>query len=249
MQFTVLDNSGLAQRNGSVTSHLRIGDGAHRHSPRIPNGDVDLVIGADPMVVAIPETLAKLGHGRSAVILNRFVAPNALFASDPDLDLSFDPMLQKVRPRADAERIMHLDATKHGQRHAGQFNRRQSAAGGLCVAERAHSAEWRTASCSAIDLNGTEVAMNRRAFGLGRIAAARPELVATWLRGHEVAPFPTRLGDLLADRMPRLTAWGPGRRAGPNGTGLWWPGGSGRGSCCRARMAACHARWRTSRPS
>ena len=46
--LTVLDNSGLAQRNGSVTSHLRIGDGANRHSPRIPNGDVDLVIGADP---------------------------------------------------------------------------------------------------------------------------------------------------------------------------------------------------------
>jgi indolepyruvate ferredoxin oxidoreductase len=66
----------------------------------------------------------------------------------------------------------------------------------------------------AISLNGTEVAMNRRAFGLGRIAAARPELVATWLRGHELAAIPDTLGDLLADRMPRLTAWaGPARGA------------------------------------
>lgn len=206
MQFTVLDNSGLAQRNGSVTSHLRIGDGAHRHSPRIPNGDVDLVIGADPMVVAIPETLAKLGHGRSAVILNQFVAPNALFARDPDLDLSFAPMLEKVRPRADAERIMQLDATKIASVMLGN-----SIGANLLLVGYA----WQTgliplgmdSIMQAIALNGTEVAMNRRAFGLGRIAAARPELVDIWLRGHEAAAIPDTLGDLLADRMPRLIAW------------------------------------------
>jgi indolepyruvate ferredoxin oxidoreductase len=206
MQFTVLDNSGLAQRNGSVTSHLRIGDGAHRHSPRIPNGDVDLVIGADPMVVAIPETLAKLGHGRSAVILNQFVAPNALFARDPDLDLSFAPMLQKVRPRADADRIMQLDATKIASVMLGN-----SIGANLLLVGYA----WQNgliplrmdSIMQAIALNGTEVAMNRRAFGLGRIAAARPELVDVWLRGHEAAAIPDTLGDLLADRMPRLIAW------------------------------------------
>jgi indolepyruvate ferredoxin oxidoreductase len=60
----------------------------------------------------------------------------------------------------------------------------------------------------AISLNGTEVAMNKRAFGLGRLAAARPDLVTDWLRGHELASIPDTLGDLLADRMPRLTAWG-----------------------------------------
>ena len=216
MQFTVLDNSGLAQRNGSVTSHLRLGDGAHRHSPRIPNGDVDLVIGADPMVVAIPETLAKLGHGRSAVILNRFVAPNALFAGDPDLDLSFDPMLQKVRPRADAERIMQLDATKIASVMLGN-----SIGANLLLVGFA----WQKgliplrveSIMRAIEMNGTEVAMNRRAFGLGRIAAARPELVTEWLRGHEAASIPDTLGDLLADRMPRLMAWaGPTR--GPQWT-------------------------------
>jgi indolepyruvate ferredoxin oxidoreductase len=215
MQFTVLDNSGLAQRNGSVTSHLRLGDGAHRHSPRIPNGDVDLVIGADPMVVAIPETLAKLGHGRSAVILNRFVAPNALFAGDPDLDLSFDPMLQKVRPRADADRIMQLDATRIASVMLGN-----SIGANLLLVGFA----WQSgliplrveSIMRAIELNGTEVAMNRRAFGLGRIAAAKPDMMAHWLRGHELVAIPDTLGDLLADRMPRLMAW-----AGPTRGAAW----------------------------
>ena len=206
-RLTVLDNSGLAQRNGSVTSHLRIGDGAERHSPRIPNGDVDLVIGADPMVVAIPETLAKLGHGRSAVLLNRFVAPNAQFARDPDLDLRFDPMLEKVRPRADADRIMQLDATRVASVMLGN-----AIGTNLLLVGYA----WQMgliplgldSIMQAIALNGTEVAMNKRAFGLGRIAAARPAMVGEWLRGHELAAIPDTLGDLLADRMPRLTAWG-----------------------------------------
>jgi indolepyruvate ferredoxin oxidoreductase len=210
--LTILDNSGLAQRNGSVTSHLRLGDGADRHSPRIPNGDVDLVIGADPMVVAIPETLAKLGHGRSAVLLNRFVSPNAAFANDPDLDLRFDPLLAKIRPRADAERMMHIDATRIAQVMLGT-----AVGANLLLVGYA----WQnglipiamTHIMRAIELNGTEVAMNARAFGLGRIAAARPDLIAVWLRGHEEVLVPDTLGDLLADRMPRLRAWGGARWA------------------------------------
>ncbi len=210
--LTVLDNSGLAQRNGSVTSHLRLGDGAERHSPRIPNGDVDLVIGADPMVVAIPETLAKLGHGRSAVLLNRFVSPNAMFARNADLDLSFDPLLAKVMPRADQERVMDIDATRIAQVMLGNavganlFLVGYAWQKGLMPLRVEHIER-------AIELNGTEIAMNKRAFGLGRIAAARPDLVALWLRGHEEVRIPDTLGDLLADRMPRLRAWGGDRHA------------------------------------
>jgi indolepyruvate ferredoxin oxidoreductase len=206
-RLTVLDNSGLAQRNGSVTSHLRIGDGAHRHSPRIPNGDVDLVIGADPMVVAIPETLAKLGHGRSAVLLNRFVAPNANFAHDPDLDLSFAPMLEKVRPRADTDRIMQIDATRIASVMLGNAIGTNLLLVGYAWQQGLIPLE-EASILHAIELNGTEVAMNRRAFRLGRIAAAHPDIMETWLRGQEMAIVPNNLGDLLADRMPRLTAWG-----------------------------------------
>jgi indolepyruvate ferredoxin oxidoreductase len=210
--LTVLDNSGLAQRNGSVTSHLRLGDGAERHSPRIPNGDVDLVIGADPMVVAIPETLAKLGLGRSAVLLNRFVSPNAMFARNADLDLSFDPLLARVMPRADQERVMSIDATRIAQVMLGNavganlFLVGYAWQKGLVPLQAEHIDR-------AIELNGTEVAMNKRAFGLGRIAAARPDLAALWLRGHEEVHIPDTLGDLLADRMPRLRDWGGDRWA------------------------------------
>jgi indolepyruvate ferredoxin oxidoreductase len=159
------------------------------------------------MVVAIPETLAKLGHGRSAVLLNRFVAPNALFAGNPDLDLRFDPMLEKVRPRADAGRIMQLDGTRIASVMLGNAIGTNLLLVGYAWQKGMIPLQLESIM-QAIALNGTEVAMNRRAFGLGRIAAEKPEMIETWLRGHELASIPDTLGDLLADRMPRLTAWG-----------------------------------------
>jgi indolepyruvate ferredoxin oxidoreductase len=112
-----------------------------------------------------------------------------------------------VRPRADAERIMQLDATRIASVMLGN-----AIGTNLLLVGYA----WQMgliplqldSIMQAIGLNGTEVAMNRRAFGLGRLAAARPEMVGEWLRGHDVASIPDTLGDLLADRMPRLTAWG-----------------------------------------
>lgn len=134
-----------------------------------------------------------------------------MFALNADLDLSFDPLLRKVMPRADQDRVMNIDATRIAQIMLGNavganlFLIGYAWQKGL-VPLRADSIE------RAIELNGTEVAMNKRAFGLGRIAATRPDLVAVWLRGHEEVHIPDTLGDLLADRMPRLRDWaGPGR--------------------------------------
>ncbi len=205
--LTVLDNTGLAQRNGSVTSHVRIGDAADRHSPRIPNGDVDLVIGADAMVVAIPETLAKLGHGRSAVVLNRFVAPNALFAREPDLDLALDPLLSRITACADQGRVITVDATGIATRLLGT-----SLGTNLFLVGYAWQKGFlpltQNAIVRAIELNGIAVAMNRNAFDLGRIAAARPDLIAAW-ENRDTAPAPAAtLDEFIAGRLAHITAWG-----------------------------------------
>jgi indolepyruvate ferredoxin oxidoreductase len=135
------------------------------------------------------------------------VAPNALFARDADLDLRFDPMLEKVRPHADAERIFALDATKIAGVMLGNTIGTNLLLVGYAWQRGLIPLRVETIM-RAIELNGTEAAMNKRAFGLGRIAAAKPELVALWLRGQEAAAIPDTLGDLLGDRMPRLTAWG-----------------------------------------
>lgn len=62
---------GMAQRGGSVFSHVRIGEGAH--SPMIPKGQADLIIGFEPgeTVRHIP----FLKKGGAVVVSGRPVMP------------------------------------------------------------------------------------------------------------------------------------------------------------------------------
>ena len=51
---SVLDITGLAQRNGPVTSHIRFSTGEElAHSTRIPEATADLVLAADLVVAEL----------------------------------------------------------------------------------------------------------------------------------------------------------------------------------------------------
>jgi indolepyruvate ferredoxin oxidoreductase len=47
LQFKFVDQKGLAQRNGSVTSHLSIYNKNKSHGPVVPNGSADIVVSPD----------------------------------------------------------------------------------------------------------------------------------------------------------------------------------------------------------
>ncbi|MBE6758269.1 MAG: pyruvate ferredoxin oxidoreductase [Ruminococcaceae bacterium] len=62
---------GMAQRGGSVVSHVRIGVGAH--SPRIPHGTADVLIGFEPAEAV--RALPYLKAGGTAVVCTAAVKP------------------------------------------------------------------------------------------------------------------------------------------------------------------------------
>ena len=62
---------GMAQRGGSVFSHLRLGDGTH--SPLIGKGEVDLIIGFEPGETV--RQLPFLKKGGAVVVSRRPVMP------------------------------------------------------------------------------------------------------------------------------------------------------------------------------
>ncbi len=62
---------GMAQRGGSVFSHLRIGDGVN--SPLIAKGEADLIIGFEPAETV--RHLPYLKKGGSAVVSSRPIMP------------------------------------------------------------------------------------------------------------------------------------------------------------------------------
>lgn len=204
---TVLDLSGLAQRNGAVTSHVRFaGSGEAGHAARIPQGAADLVIGCDPVVAASADTLSKMSRTATAVVFNRFVAPTSHFASNPDLDFNEAQLEQAMLGNADAARVFGFDAT------------------GIATAQLANAIganlmlvgyAWQKGFIplaldsleAAIRLNGTAVDLNLRAFELGRRAAVSPALLDSWSgRGVELAqPAAPTLAELVAQRSALLS--------------------------------------------
>ncbi|MDD3445007.1 MAG: indolepyruvate ferredoxin oxidoreductase family protein, partial [Zavarzinia sp.] len=110
---TVLDLSGLAQRNGPVTSHVRLTRGESTgHVPRIPEGRADVVLGCDLVVSASAESLSKMARSRTRVVYNSFVAPTSTFATNPNLDFSAGKLADVIASKVGDEALSGIDATK-----------------------------------------------------------------------------------------------------------------------------------------
>jgi len=93
-----LDVTGLAQKNGAVSCHVRVADDPGAlHATRIGDGAADLVLGCDIVVTTNHEHLPKLAAGRSTAVVNTHVAPTSDFASHADLDLRPDAMEEAIR--------------------------------------------------------------------------------------------------------------------------------------------------------
>ena len=75
---------GLAQRGGSVSVDVRIGD---YHAPMIPDGDADLVIGLEP--IEAERVLTRAGPGTKVIMSREKMAPVSLGIQGkeyPDVD-------------------------------------------------------------------------------------------------------------------------------------------------------------------
>jgi indolepyruvate ferredoxin oxidoreductase len=75
---TVLDMTGLAQKGGSVFSHIRIADRPEDlHAVRIATGEANAVIGGDLVVTASVDALAKMAVGTTHGVVNCFETPTS----------------------------------------------------------------------------------------------------------------------------------------------------------------------------
>lgn len=172
---SVLDVTGLAQRNGPVTSHIRIAASPDAlHATRIVRAD--LVIGSDIVVSASPAVLNILSPGHTRAIINNHVSPTSDFATNPDLNLSAGAMEEMIEARAGE--VEFIEANRIAYTLMGN-----EVAANLMLVGYAAQRGWLPISIPAIDraieLNGASVEMNRQALAWGRIAAAQPERLSS----------------------------------------------------------------------
>ena len=168
---STLDVAGLAQRNGPVTSHLRVANSpSDLHSTRIASGSADLIIGCDIVVTTGIESISKINKKHTNMVINSHVAPTSNFASNPDLDLSSARMIKGLKEIASPELMHIVNATKFATSLMGN-----SIAANLFLVGYAIQKGLFPISLSAIEraieLNGVSIDMNKESIYWGRLAA------------------------------------------------------------------------------
>ncbi len=82
---SALDMTGMSQKNGAVTSHVRIARSpADIHAQRIATGEADLILGCDMLTAGALDAISKTRPGRTVAVINTHQQPPGQFAQNPD---------------------------------------------------------------------------------------------------------------------------------------------------------------------
>ncbi|KFN44238.1 indolepyruvate ferredoxin oxidoreductase family protein [Arenimonas oryziterrae] len=193
---SVLDQTGLAQKGGAVTTHVRIAkEPADINAVRIAAGEVDLVLGCDMVVVNDYWALSKIRAERSHVVLNSYEAMPGTFTRNTELQFPANDIIGAVKTALGGKDPSVVDASELALALMGD-----AIATNLFMLGYA----WQLglvpisfeALMRAIELNGAAIEMNRKAFAWGRMAA------------HDIATVKAAAGVVAAPATASFVAAG-----------------------------------------
>ncbi|MCF3932621.1 indolepyruvate ferredoxin oxidoreductase family protein [Acuticoccus sp. M5D2P5] len=201
---STLDMTGLAQKNGPVTSHVRFAPADMAIAgPRIPAASLDTIIASDMLVACNADSLSMLSPDRTLAVANTKVQPTAEFVTKRVL--SFDEMRMTKTLKDGTKAFEPVDAAFVAEQLFGDqiFMNMMLVgvayqSGGLPISQEA--------IIEAITLNGAAVKPNIAAFHAGRILAANPEAILSAV-GKRATVEPVPLEERIAHLAKELTAY------------------------------------------
>jgi indolepyruvate ferredoxin oxidoreductase len=203
---TVLDISGLAQKNGAVMSHIRLAPTPNQfHAVRIATGGADLLLACDPVVAASSAALSRIDGGTTHAVLNSDVRATAAFVFNQEIDFEAAKMLAAIK--AAAREADTIDASGLAVALMGD-----SIAANLFMLGYAFQKGLIPLSFAAIDraivLNRVAVESNRRSFAWGRLAAEDPAQVEALVRNEspDTSPVGGQTLEALIDHRATFLA-------------------------------------------
>ena len=204
---TVLDFTGLAQKNGAVLSHVRIaGTPEELHAPRVADGTCDLLLGCDMVVAASEEAVRKVQGGATHAIINSHLVPTADFTLDVDIDFHAEEMTALIRNVVGDNLSEFVEATELATALMGDAIATNPFMLGYAF-QRGLVPLGEDALIRAIELNDVAVDSNKRSFALGRLAAHDLDVVCQVARPQAAAaePIAETLEDMVERRVRFLT--------------------------------------------
>ena len=208
---SVLDMTGLAQKGGAVTSHVRFAKAPDDlHAVRIAAGEADAVIGCDLVVAASDDALAKMREGGTRAVVNTHEIMVASAIANRDQQFPTAALVDTVKAAVGAGSLDTIEATRIATALMGDsiatnmFMLGYAFQKGL-VPLKLESIE------KAVELNGVAVRASLQAFTWGRRAAVDQDAVTKIAFPAEPIPFRPNvaqsLDELIAIRVRDLTAY------------------------------------------
>jgi indolepyruvate ferredoxin oxidoreductase len=198
---TVMDQTGMAQKGGAVTSHLQVTDRPRPlFAARLDTGKTDLILACDMVVASGASVLATVRKDETRAVLNVDVTPTGAFQTNRDDKIEPDKLEATIKAALGSADVFGVPATRLATTLFGD----SIAANFLMVGyamQKGLLPVTRHAVEEAIRLNGTNVAENLRTLALGRLIAHQPERFA-----RELASEPPTDNSLtgVKDRYSRL---------------------------------------------
>ena len=173
MNFT-----GLAQKNGAVTSQIRIGKekSLYTRSARLPNETANLLLGCDAVVSVSPSITRTLNPDKTIAIINGRVEPVGVAGVHIGTVVDDSLLKKHLENHLEAENIKFIDISNLAETLVGDTVSANIMMLGMAAQKGLLPIEINSLE-RAIELNGVAIEQNLRAFNWGRLLSEYPEIV------------------------------------------------------------------------
>jgi len=204
---TVLDMTGMAQKGGAVTSHIRVGASPEVLSAtRLTFGHADVLLACDAIVGSSQDVLKTLDPERSTAIVNADVSPTGEFQTNRNANYDDTALIATIARALKGGELFSLHASGMSTAIMGD-----SIGTNLLMLGYAAQKGLLPISVGALEeairLNGTFVKGNLRIFATGRLAAVAPDELTRMIAPPSVRLADMSLPDIIESRVSLLTAY------------------------------------------
>jgi indolepyruvate ferredoxin oxidoreductase len=206
---TVHDNTGLSQKNGAVTSHVRIaGSADDLATTHIGPGGATLLLACDMVVASSPTSMSRLAPGVTRAVVNGHLQPTAAFVMNGEARQDGPAMTASLKLALGGQGMDTVEATRIAAGLMGDAIAANPIMLGFAW-QKGLIPLSREAILRAIELNAVSVEANKRAFAWGRRAAHDPASVMALVAPKlvETPPATQSLEDIVERRVAFLTKY------------------------------------------
>ena len=206
--FATMNQTGLAQKYGSVVSHIKIArDQSDIHAVRVKDAQANLLLGCDALVASHPDTLTKLSQSCHAVV-NTKTTETPDFLHTAEATAPAGEIERLIKQTVGEHKVDAIDASALAVALMGDVIAVNLFLVGL-ASQRGLLPISPEAIERAIEVNGVAVELNKSAFTWGRRFVEQPDIILSHLPKPQPSKL-TSLDEIIVDREARLVCYQSG---------------------------------------